>query len=85
MDGLVAPGFEGVRTALATAVGPGDGAAVAAIVGGRPVVDLWAGTVPEESRGAASEWAQATTAAVVARMRSRLNVMDGRKAVRRAG
>ena len=28
-------------------VGPGDGAAVAAIVGGRPVVDLWAGAVAE--------------------------------------
>jgi len=34
---------------LARAVGPvdGDGAAVAAIVHGRPVVDLWAGAVPE--------------------------------------
>jgi CubicO group peptidase (beta-lactamase class C family) len=43
----VAPGYEGVRAALERVVGPGEGAVVAAVVEGRPVVDLWAGTVPE--------------------------------------
>jgi CubicO group peptidase (beta-lactamase class C family) len=49
VEGLVAPGFEGVRAALGRTVGlaEGDGAAVAAFVHGRPVVDLWAGAVPE--------------------------------------
>jgi CubicO group peptidase (beta-lactamase class C family) len=49
VEGEVAPGFEGVPAALGRAVGPtpGDGAAVAAFVRGRPVVDLRAGAVPE--------------------------------------
>jgi CubicO group peptidase (beta-lactamase class C family) len=49
-DGLAAPGYEGVRAALGGVVGPGagDGAAVAAFVDGHPVVDLWAGAVPEQ-------------------------------------
>ena len=41
----------GVRRRAGAVVGPGpgDGAAVAAFVGGRPVVDLWAGAVAERS------------------------------------
>ncbi len=47
----MAPGYEGVRAVLERVVGPGagDGASVAAFVDGRPVVDLWAGTVGERA------------------------------------
>jgi CubicO group peptidase (beta-lactamase class C family) len=45
MDGTCAEGFEGVREAFeANFVDPGElGAAVAVVVDGRPVVDLWGG------------------------------------------
>ncbi|HEX2485324.1 MAG TPA: serine hydrolase domain-containing protein [Myxococcota bacterium] len=45
IEGFCAPGFEGVRDAFAAAFASGGevGAAVAAVVGGEPVVDLWAG------------------------------------------
>lgn len=52
VDGETASGFEPVRAALSRVVdGRGDvgGAAMAAFVGGRPVVDLWAGSLRPQS------------------------------------
>jgi CubicO group peptidase (beta-lactamase class C family) len=49
--GHVAPGYEGVREAFARGFADGleSGAAAAAIVDGRAVVDLWGGTVERDS------------------------------------
>lgn len=59
--GEVAPGFGPVADAFAAAVDPtGPGAALAAVLDGQPVVDLWAGT-----RDAAGTPWQPDTAAVV--------------------
>jgi CubicO group peptidase (beta-lactamase class C family) len=51
IDGQVAPGFDGVRDAFAAlfAEGVESGAAAAAYVDGRPVADLWGGTVGRDS------------------------------------
>jgi CubicO group peptidase (beta-lactamase class C family) len=50
VDGDVAPGFEPVRDELARVLeSQGGGLAMAAFVGGRPVVDLWGGTVGEDT------------------------------------
>jgi CubicO group peptidase (beta-lactamase class C family) len=45
IEGFCAPGFEGVRDVFAAAFAAGNevGAAVAVVVDGEPVVDLWAG------------------------------------------
>lgn len=53
---MVADGYEPVRAAVADVVSDihGDGVAVAAFVRGRPVVDVWAGAVPE--RGLVHTW-----------------------------
>ena len=52
VDGETAPGFELMRAALSRVVearGDGGGAAVAAFVQGRPVVDLWGGSLGSDS------------------------------------
>lgn len=52
VDGETAPGFEPMRTALSRvveALGNAGGAAVAAFVEGRPVVDLWGGSLGPDS------------------------------------
>lgn len=52
VDGETAPGFEPMRTALSGVVevlGDGGGTAVAAFVEGRPVVDLWGGSLGPDS------------------------------------
>jgi CubicO group peptidase (beta-lactamase class C family) len=59
VHGSVAPGFEGVRAAFAAAVrDDGPGAALAAVVDGVAVLDLWAG------RAGDAPWAADTTCVV---------------------
>jgi CubicO group peptidase (beta-lactamase class C family) len=59
--GAVAAGFEPVAEAFAACIAPdGPGAAFAAVVDGRPVIDVWAGTADDDG----DPWAEDTVCVV---------------------
>lgn len=74
-DGVVAPGYEPVRRAFERTFDgqPGMGAAVAVLVDGQPVVDLWGGAA-----GPSRRWQQDTATVIFSCTKGLLAILAGR-------